>query len=308
MEVVLLRHAERVDETPQRAQWAQSCGDRYWDPPITQRGIEQSRAAGKALLREHRARPFACVLASPCLRTVQTAAEVAAELGLPVRCAPGLAECAAAVHQHGIKAFQPSISQEGGAAAANVQPRAKPLRRPPPRFLSEAELLPRCAPGTRFEPRDEIYEDFFTCAARLATEERARITDASAGRVLVVTHREGIRDLCDLAGQGHRRTPYCCAAMLRYEAGKGGQCAAWQLLSRPSETPGAIDPAVAVSALSTDEGAAGAEAPTHHSTDVLITDLGAGRLGPEEFSRLAQEAGMPEATAEIVLRQALLRS
>ena len=46
MEVVLLRHAERVDETPERHAWAQQCGDRWWDPPLTDKGKRQSREAG----------------------------------------------------------------------------------------------------------------------------------------------------------------------------------------------------------------------------------------------------------------------
>jgi len=52
IEVVLLRHAERVDETSERDEWARNCGDRYWDPPITQRGLRQSRDAGEELLTD----------------------------------------------------------------------------------------------------------------------------------------------------------------------------------------------------------------------------------------------------------------
>ena len=107
IEVVLLRHAERVDETAERDEWARSCGNRYWDPPITQRGLRQSRDAGESLLHEHIKRPFSCVYVSPCLRTVQTAAELAQVIGLPLRCVPGLAECAAAVNQKGITSFRP---------------------------------------------------------------------------------------------------------------------------------------------------------------------------------------------------------
>ena len=114
VEVVLLRHAERVDETAERGEWARNCGDRYWDPPITQRGLRQSRDAGEALLLEHARRPFSCIYVSPCLRTVQTAAELAQVLGLPLRCAPGLAECAAFVARKGIASFRPTAS-----AAAN---------------------------------------------------------------------------------------------------------------------------------------------------------------------------------------------
>ena len=153
VEVVLLRHAERVDETAERGEWARDCGDRYWDPPITQRGLRQSRDAGEALLLEHARRPFSCIYVSPCLRTVQTAAELAQVLGLPLRCAPGLAECAAFVARKGIASFRPTSANGGGcgcgrgagsgagaasAAAAELPPRAS---RPPPRFLTEAESV-----------------------------------------------------------------------------------------------------------------------------------------------------------------------
>ena len=46
-EVVLVRHAERLDEVPDAAVQ----NDRpWWDPPITTKGIQQSRAAGERLM------------------------------------------------------------------------------------------------------------------------------------------------------------------------------------------------------------------------------------------------------------------
>ena len=379
IEVVLVRHAERMDETAERGQWARTCGDRYWDPPITQRGKMQSQEAGRALLREHAKRPFSCVHVSPCLRTVQTAAEIAQLLGLPLQCSPGLAECAAAVKQKGIAAFQQSGKDGDQAfAPAPVPPAVAPGGPPPPmwsnktpqpgsgagssrgkrrpRFLSEAELLSHCPEGTRFLPRDETYDEFFDCVTRLAASAAAheahQQTTAAApaaalpgggGRVLAVTHREGIRDLCELAGAPHRRTPYCCAAVLGFDAsrhalvaawraadGGGGaetaaaECLAttgdgtWTLLSRPSDLPGEIDPALAHAA-GADTAAArppppvtaaaqGAEeqaaAGGFASSDVLLAELGARRLGAAEFARLGRAAGMPEAVVADVLRQA----
>lgn len=339
VEVVLLRHAERVDETAERGEWARSCGDRYWDPPITQRGLRQSRDAGEALHLEHARRPFSCIYVSPCLRTVQTAAEFAQVLGLPLRCAPGLAECAAFVARKGIASFRPTSANGGGcgcgrgagsgagaasAAAAELPPRAS---RPPPRFLTEAELAVHCREGTHFLDRDHTYEGFFACVARIAAAERdARICGAALGseaataaaaaagaaaspsvRVLMVTHREGIRDLCTLAGAPHRRTPYCCAALYALDAtpvaaGGGGSSTwapAWRLLSPPSERPGWLGP----SPCTTDAGPApSGMAPAHGSTDVLLAELDAGRLAAEDFARLGRAAGMPEAAVTEVLR------
>lgn len=303
VEVVLLRHAERVDETAERGEWAQNCGDRYWDPPITQRGLRQSRDAGEALLLEHARRPFSCIYVSPCLRTVQTAAELAQVLGLPLRCAPGLAECAAFVARKGIASFRPDRcgcgrgagSGAGAASAAATEPPPR-ASRPPPRFLTEAELAVHCREGTRFLDRDHTYEGFFACVARIAAAERdARICGAALGsvgaasaasgsesasagaaaspsvRVLMVTHREGIRDLCTLAGAPHRRTPYCCAALYALDAtpaaaGDGGGSTwtpAWRLLSPPSERPGRLGP----SPCTTDAGPApSGVTPAHGST------------------------------------------
>ena len=343
VEVVLLRHAERVDETAERGEWARNCGDRYWDPPITQRGLRQSRDAGEALLLEHARRPFSCIYVSPCLRTVQTAAELAQVLGLPLRCAPGLAECAAFVARKGIASFRPGggcgCGRGAGAGAGAAEPPSR-ASRPPPRFLTEAELAVHCREGTRFLDRDHTYEGFFACVARIAAAERdARICGAAletasaasglesataaaaaAGaaasrsvRVLMVTHREGIRDLCTLAGAPHRRTPYCCAALYALDAtpaaaGRGGGSTwapAWRLLSPPSERPGRLGP----SPCTTDAGPAPSGiAPAHDSTDVLLAELDAGRLAAEEFARLGRAAGMPEAAVTEVLRSLVCAS
>ena len=349
VEVVLLRHAERVDETAERGEWARNCGDRYWDPPITQQGLRQSRDAGEALLLEHARRPFSCIYVSPCLRTVQTAAELAQVLGLPLRCAPGLAECAAFVARKGIASFRPTASaangggcgcgRGAGAGAGAAEPPSR-ASRPPPRFLTEAELAVHCREGTRFLDRDHTYEGFFACVARIAAAERdARICGAAletasaasglesataaaaaasaaaspSARVLMVTHREGIRDLCTLAGAPHRRTPYCCAALYALDAtpaaagGGGGStwAPAWRLLSPPSERPGRLGP----SPCTTDAGPAPSGiAPAHDSTDVLLAELDAGRLAAEEFARLGRAAGMPEAAVTEVLRSLVCAS
>jgi broad specificity phosphatase PhoE len=140
-----------------------------------------------------------------------TASYIAAELGLPMRCVPGLAECAAAVHQQRIANFNPM--RPGG-----------------PRFLTEAEARPHCAPGTRFTDASVHYEPFFDAVERVARE-------GAGSRVLLVTHREGIRDLSEVAGEPCRRTPYCCIARFAFapsHEGKGKAVSPWQLLSPPS--------------------------------------------------------------------------
>ena len=103
-EVFLVRHGERLDEVPD----PKIKNDRpWWDPPLTTNGAQQAAAAGEQLRVEHERTPFSVVLASPCVRTIQTASHIAAALKLPVALVPGLA-CAAAVEQLGLPSFDPS--------------------------------------------------------------------------------------------------------------------------------------------------------------------------------------------------------
>ena len=178
-EVFLVRHGERVDETAEAPLFYLNCGDRGWDPPLTQEGRRQADHAGRELLRAHQQKPFSCVLYSPCLRTLETAARIATVLGLPLRCVPGLAECAAAVKSRRIASFDPSNTSCSR----------------PHRFLTQEQALTHCPAGVRFLPPEPRYEKFAAAVERAA---------ASGGRVLCVTHREGIRD--------RQRRPACAAA------------------------------------------------------------------------------------------------
>ena len=192
IEVLVLRHGERIDEVPDSS----IVNDRpKWDPPLTRNGYKQAAEAGVRLQGEHQRRPFERIYVSPCTRTFQTASFVAAQLGgVPLRPVPGLAECAAAVQKYGISAFDPKGKG--------------------PRFLASEQAGAYCAPGTTIEPTDALYsEGFEACVGRLASEAAAQ----GLTRVLLVSHREGIRDLCNLAGfRGRASTAYCCIAQFRY--------------------------------------------------------------------------------------------
>lgn len=194
IEVLVLRHGERIDEVPDSS----ILHDRpKWDPPLTRNGYKQAAEAGVRLQGEHQRLPFERIYVSPCTRTFQTASYVAAELGgVPLRPVPGLAECAAAVQKFGISAFDPQRKGKG------------------PRFLASELAGAYCAPGTTIEPTDALYsEGFEACVGRLASEAAAQ----GLTRVLLVSHREGIRDLCNLAGfRGRASTAYCCIAQFRY--------------------------------------------------------------------------------------------
>merc|ERR1712007_416044 len=90
-ELFVLRHGERADRARGR--------DDGWvnDVALTKEGRETAKRAGIAL-RPLATCPWAFVYSSPFFRCLQTANEVAAELGLLVRVEPGLSElCTAKV-------------------------------------------------------------------------------------------------------------------------------------------------------------------------------------------------------------------
>lgn len=85
-EIFIMRHSERADRAKNR--------DDGWpdDPPLTKEGRELAKRAGAAL-GGLATLPWApAIYCSPFYRCLQTANEVAAELGLPVRVEPGLSE------------------------------------------------------------------------------------------------------------------------------------------------------------------------------------------------------------------------
>ena len=111
-------------------------------------------------------------------------------------------------------------------------------------FLDAADYVRYCAPDATFEAGDLIYtETFLEAMTRLArgalaewtgtTVEAMAAPPAACARLLVVTHREGIRDLCEAAGSTSRKTPYCCVARFHFHTADGS----WALVSKPTEGP-----------------------------------------------------------------------
>lgn len=230
VEVLLVRHAERLDEAPDST----IVNDRpWWDPPITSTGVCQARAAGERLQTESSRKSFERIFVSPCARTLQTASYMASSLGggvvlCPV---PGLAECAAAVQRMSLPAFKPdeTLSPPTPVQRQPGRPHLERIERP--RFLEPAQACRYCADGTRMEPTEPRYDETFAeCMERLALNEGAK-EGVGLKRILVVTHREGIRDLCEAAGvRGRVKTEYCCA--VRYAFSTVDR--SWTLLTPPT--------------------------------------------------------------------------
>ena len=95
----LARHGERLDYVSQKRgdqpSWF-STAERSWDPPLTERGVQQGASLGSAL-KHHLERlglPAASrVISSPLLRCLQTSAAAATELGVEtIAVEPGLCE------------------------------------------------------------------------------------------------------------------------------------------------------------------------------------------------------------------------
>jgi broad specificity phosphatase PhoE len=210
--MIVVRHGERVDEagTAEAAAWELQCRQqaghphRMCDPPITAAGHQQAKACA-AVVRAHldwtlgpSPAPVLIVWCSPLLRCLQTAdtliQTMVREHGVPAEAVrlqplPGLAECAAAVRRIGLARF---------------------------RFLSDEEIRAVCAsPVAATAPVSDASRSFDDAVEELA--------QAHAGQAfLVVSHREGIRDLKlrlrgELSRREATRTPgYCAVAVFDY--------------------------------------------------------------------------------------------
>lgn len=83
--VWIARHGNRLDFV--NPDWFLSA-ERPYDPPLSDDGVIQAMQLGKRLQSEN----IAHIFASPFLRTVQTANQVAEALDLPIKIEPGLSE------------------------------------------------------------------------------------------------------------------------------------------------------------------------------------------------------------------------
>ena len=98
----------------------------------------------------------------------------------------------------------------------------------PAELLGQEALVALCAPARVTVEKLHATtaaqrEEFLACVQRLAEAElrfaqaHVRPAAAPAASLLVVTHREGLRDLLALSGNRTRDTPYCCCAQFQYD-------------------------------------------------------------------------------------------
>ena len=99
--VYMVRHGERIDETRAGDEWIQQNRDRWFDPPLTERGKEQASRAAEKMRAFVGDEAFDRVFSSPLVRCLETSAEFGKVLGLPVLPIPGLSTCTAAYKRHG---------------------------------------------------------------------------------------------------------------------------------------------------------------------------------------------------------------
>lgn len=210
--VILVRHAERADEAP-----LENIGSIKWDinkrrhdPPLTRRGEEQARIAAKYIVDmcknctdERGQYNFEVVHTSQLLRCTQTAAALARELGdAPLRVDAGLAACAKRCRLAAAAGKDLPLASlaELIKAAASHKIEVAPCVRPPP---EKADCL------------------FIDTLEELARQQRG------IGGLLVVTHREGIRELDRRAGEVRSMAmPYCVVHEYDFDIETGS----WKLL------------------------------------------------------------------------------
>lgn len=244
----ILRHAERLDEANPGG-WhstAQAANLPLYDPPLTSAGIAQANAAATGFLTAlHKECAFERIYHSTLLRCVQTAAEAAFVLGLPMTPLRGLAECAAAVRwdYRGVAnvGFMPlhmyptwcggvnsaSDAETDGTRGDSRASSARGRSEPPERAVNKASRGERQAgadtgcslpalPTTRPPPTIDLMPDCYaTIDAPTCTPCIQAVCMRHPGRaVLCCSHREAIRDL---VGQGRFSMPYACVGEFLYD-------------------------------------------------------------------------------------------
>jgi len=204
-EVWIVRHGERFDEVPGN-NWFDICGDLWFDPPLTDEGKKQAAAASEIMMTMNDSNgipiSFDTIYSSPLQRCVSTAEPFSARLGAPVRMCAGLGDCCAALRgEH----MELNAAEERFTTQQMMKGNIVPMR--------SKEELQRLCPKATFTELDPVIDKYQTCVERLAVGKK---------RILIVTHREGIRDFIKMLKLPRTNTPYCCTALFKYTHGAAG--------------------------------------------------------------------------------------
>jgi broad specificity phosphatase PhoE len=244
-ELWVVRHGERVDETEAYAQWrAATPSHRRFDPELTATGQAQARDAGDFLVRAAAveetpgglstsaavaaaAEKFGCTIyVSPLARTLSTAHEIAQVLmvasggkkKVDVRVVFGLSECAAAVRNEGTDDYRGQLGFLELEAMQALCPEVTGIEEEaPPKYADACTWLVEKTREKHSQQQQQQQVGTNGAAAEVATASvEVKPQHNSPPCCLVVTHREGIRDLMGLM----MRLPYCAVA--RFEAESAG--------------------------------------------------------------------------------------
>lgn len=234
LHLYLIRHGERIDEVDRK--WFH---ERYWDPPLTQAGHTQATAAAQ-LLHSLQLTPAPTALySSPLLRTVQTTAAIhSAGWNLPVRFVPGLAQCAAAMAIEGMYAREAFYPLEELRTLVPHLTEHHSFHDEYDEFITACHKLCVHTAQEIEQAAQRAAELVNTASNSGSSESTAQIpsaspsapavapdsptlqsasADAPLANLLLVTHREGIRDLTRMAGRLIQSTPYCCIVQLEFD-------------------------------------------------------------------------------------------
>lgn len=213
--VYMVRHGERIDETKAGALWRKQNKARWFDPPLTLEGQKQANHAARglyALCMKTGVVPFNKVYCSPLLRCLMSAEQFGIVFNLPIVPVPGIASCTAAYKRHGRKQS----------------------------YLSHQDAI-KYVPACFVEPfQQDHYQEYHQAIVRLALSNQ---------HLLIVTHREGLRDTSILCKQPFQTTPYCCTAVFTHcLVEKPARCfrrpqaeSSWTILASPGAFQKTVD-------------------------------------------------------------------
>uniref|UniRef100_A0A0G4GIZ6 Uncharacterized protein n=1 Tax=Chromera velia CCMP2878 TaxID=1169474 RepID=A0A0G4GIZ6_9ALVE len=239
----IVRHAERMDEAREEAwKWREVCGERWFDPPLTDKGHEMARNCAEVLKEIATAQgvTFDAVYTSPMMRSLQTADPLARVLGVDVQVVSGLAACTAALsdgrqREKLLPASTVFSVPEGVKGSPSLNSAVTKLDNFTPPLQCGVASFSMDSQQDAFKAIETIVDPY------LEREEHQsdRPTD-----VLIVAHRELIRDLYKLGAKGEplplylRWMNYCTCSVFALPLGPKKKDTILGSETAPASVPG----------------------------------------------------------------------